>query len=199
MPLVIPNNHANIKLTIQNTAGGLSARSSIAVGVKTTGHYSQAGIALVANIMRDALAPLLDTGWLLGPTHVNETFGDVLYSWDDTGTEAGTHASATYASPAVAFVVSKQTGLAGRKYRGRVYFPGVAESDVDEAGAVAGATVNAVTAAFEDLRTDLLADASVDDVVLFHDSETPGSVVPTPITAFTCRSIVGTMRPRQRR
>lgn len=199
MPLVIPNGFSNVQLTIQNTGAGASANSSIAVGIERTTHLDQAAVADLANRFRDALAPIVDTAWLLGPTHINETWDDVLYSWDDTGTEAGTHSSASYTSPAIAYVVSKQTGIAGRKFRGRCFMPGVSEADVDESGTLAGAAVNLVTAAFEDLRSDLLAAASLVDVVLFHDSETPGSVVPTSIVAFACRTVVGTMRPRQRR
>lgn len=50
-----------------------------------------------------------------------------------------------------AVVVKKQTGLAGRRFRGRLYLPGIPEDAVDDAGRVLGSfltTINTAMAAF---------------------------------------------------
>lgn len=199
MPLVVAPGYDNWTVTVQNTGGGASGQNSFSLGTQHTTPLGGTDVSRIANLFRDALTPLLDNGWLLGPVHVVTNVGGVLQVADDTGTEAGTASAAVYASPAVAHVVTKNTGLLGRSQRGRIYFPGVPEADVDEGGILAGARVNAVTAAFEDLRADLIADAAIDNVVLLHDSESPGDHTPTVIASMFCRTVVGTMRPRQRR
>lgn len=198
MGLVLGDGEVNAHLTITNGSGGASSTNSIAIAFAMNTDMTQGLAGTFANIMRDALAPLLDSGWTFGPTHFVENDDGVRKVWDDTGTEAGTHAAAVYASPAVSHVVSKFTGLSGREHRGRFYFPGVPEADVDESGTLDGARVNAVTAAFEDMRTDLVAEAAITFCLLLHDSESPAASSDV-ILAYACRPIVGTMRPRQRR
>ena len=200
MALVIPNSCANWSLTITNANGGASSRSSIAIAMEHTANLTQADIGRIANLLRDGLTGRYDSSWLLGPTHVVENTGGPVYKvWDDTGTEAGTVAAAADVSPAVALVVSKLTGFAGRSFRGRVYMPGLRETDVDESGAVAGATVNAWQTAFDNLQTALIADAAVEGVILLHNEGNPNAGIPTPVTRFLVRNVIGTMRPRQRR
>lgn len=200
MPLVIPNDCANWTLTLTNASGGASSRSSVSLAMRHAANLTQADVGRIANLLRDGLAPRYDNSWLLGPTHVVENQGGPPFNvWDDTGTEAGTHAVAAYAPPAIALIITKQTGLAGRSFRGRLYMPGVDEDNIDETGAINGAEVNAWQTSIDNLRTALLADAAVDDLILLHSEGNPNAGIPTVITSFTVRNIVGGMRPRQRR
>lgn len=199
MALVIPDQRSNWIVTLNNLSGGLSGRSTIAVGTLNDSPLTQTIVNRVANLFRDNLAPLFDTSWLMGPVHVVEGTASTPKVWDDTGTEAGTHATVACCSPAVAVIVSKQTGLSGRRHRGRLYLPGVPESEVDEAGSLTGGWVNTVQSAFDTLQANLVADAAVNSLDLFHDELTPGASQPDTITSFRVRTIVGTMRPRQRR
>lgn len=199
MPLVIPEGFGNIVLKIQNTGGGQSSVNSIALGVSTTGTFGQTEFNSLSNIMRDGLKTLWDNGWFVGPTHGNFTFGGLPIVFDDTTTEVGTHTADTYAPPQIANVVTKSTGLAGRQFRGRVYLPGVPLGSAGEDGNINPAYTTSVNAAFAALRTALIADAACDQVVLFHDSTSPGTHTPNNILSFTSRVKVATMRPRQRR
>jgi hypothetical protein len=199
MALVIPANHANFILTISNNSGGLSARSSVAFGLDLTAGLTQADVGRIANILRDGLTSLYDNSWIFGPTHAVEGTGAAPLVWDDAGTEAGTGASSAYSSPANAYVVSKKTNIGGRQYRGRLYMPGVEEAAVGEDGVISGGYVNAFQTNFNNLRTNLIADAAIDNLVLFHDENTAGLLPPTVIQSFLVRNVVGTMRPRQRR
>lgn len=199
MALVIPNGYSNWLVTITNSAGGISSRSSIAIGIFDNIPLTQGDVGRVANLMRDGLTPAFDNGWTIGPVHVVEGTAGIPKVWDDTGTEAGTHTAQVYAPPGLAYVISKQTGLSGRAHRGRIYLPGVEEANVDEAGLVVGAQVNNLQGWFDDLFDNLVADAAVESLALFHDESTPGDLDPDVITSFLARNIVGSMRPRQRR
>lgn len=199
MSLVIPSGYANFHITFQNTAGGLSSRSSVAYGALLNAPLTQADVGRIANILRDGHTPLVDNGWLLGPTHVNETQGGVAKVWDDTGTEAGVASAALYPGPATALLVSKVTGLAGRQHRGRVYLPGLREDAYDEGGVLNGADVNSRQVIMDAFRTAFVADAAINFMVVFHDSSTPGLLAPNEVLNLLVRNVVGTMRPRQRR
>lgn len=189
---------SNWTVTITNGSGGASAVNTVSLGIAYEGDLDQSAVDAIANIFRDSLTPLYDNSWILGPVHVRGG-GDPGFVFDSAGTEAGTDSSTAYASPAIAHVCSKQTGIPGRKFRGRFYLPGVPEADVDESGTLAGSRVNDVNAALVTLQTDLLAVGPLADIVLFHDEESPGSHQPTSIANIVCRTVVGTMRPRQRR
>lgn len=200
MPLVIPPTGTNWLVTMTNSSGGLSGRTSIAIGTSYTDALTQTDVDRIANLFRDGLAPLLDTSWLVGPVHAIENNGEELRVWDNTGTEAGTGGSAQLGvTPAVAVVVSKVTGILGRAHRGRVYMPGLKEADVDESGTITGSVVNTYQSAFDALKTALIADTAVDSLALFHSEGTLAAGTIDEIQSFRVRTIVGTMRPRQRR
>lgn len=199
MALVIPNNESNWTITITNSGGGASAKSTISLGLLQTGDLDQTIVDRVANIFRDQLKPFWDSGWSVGPVHVVENDGSVDKIWDNTATEVGTNGAAVYASPAVAIVVSKQTGLRGRKYRGRFYLPGIAEANVDESGTIDSSALAAYQTIIDALKTALIADAAIVQLRLFHDESAGLGDISHEITNLLVRSTVGTMRPRQRR
>lgn len=199
MALVIPPGFANWTVTIQNAAGGASSRSSVSLGLNIPAPFVQADVARIANLFRDGLTPRYDNSWLIGPNHVVYNDAGVMKVFDDTGTEAGTHGAQSNVPPAVALVVSKNTGLIGARHRGRMYFPGLDEDSVNEDGTIDGAEVNAWQASIDALANSLIADASIVGLDLFHDETTPGANNPDAIVALVVRTVVGSMRPRQRR
>lgn len=199
MALVIPPGYANWRITITNGSGGASARSTIAIATDIDGTIDQAEMASIANIFRDNLTPLYDNSWIIGPVDVTYNISGTLHQANDTGTEAGTDSSTAYASPVVSHVVQKRTGLVGKAHRGRLYLPGVPEGDVDEAGTLAGSRVNDVTGFLTQLKDNLVATAQITKTVLLHDENTPGALPPDTVLEWLCTTVVGTMRPRQRR
>lgn len=200
MALVIPDDCSNWIVTITNSGGGASAKSTISLGTANSGILDQTKVDRISNLFRDGLKPFWDSGWSVGPVHVIESQGGPPYNvWDNTTTEAGTNGAAVYASPAVSIIVTKQTGIGGKAYRGRMYLPGIQESNVDEAGTIDSGAVSAYQTLIDALKTNLLADAAINDLTLFHDEESPAAGTDTVISNLLVRSVVGTMRPRQRR
>jgi hypothetical protein len=199
MPLAIPENFVNHRITLSNALGGASAVSSVAIAYEAVATYADGDFARISNILRDALAPRYDNSWLLGPNHALGRFGGNLVAFDDSGTEAGTGTSTVYAPPGLAYVVAKKTANAGRAFQGRMYMPGVFEGSVDEAGIIDGTVVNNWQATMDQLFTDLVADTAIEELALLHDANGPLANTPTALTSFVMRNIVGSMRPRQRR
>lgn len=198
--LVIPEGYANIVTTVNNTGGGLSGRSSFALGCATqNGQFSGADILRIANLIRDRIKPAWDAAWTVGPIKFYTTLAPgVIFVQEDNILENGTAGAQSYASPAVSLVVSKQTGLVGRSHRGRMYWPGVPENSVFEDGTIDVTYQASLQAIASGLLTDLVSDAEIGVVSLFHDEDSPASN-PDIITSLLVRGVVGTMRPRQRR
>jgi len=98
----------------------------------------------------------------------------------------------------VSHIVTKLTGFTGRRFRGRMYLPGVPEGQIDEGGIISSSRNGAVQGVMDLFNAELVADPAIEGLVLFHDSASPPTE-PTLITDFRARNVVGTMRPRQRR
>lgn len=99
-------------------------------------------------------------------------------------------------APMNSFLVHKVTAFGGRSGRGRLYMPGVDETQVSPAGVISPGTVTSLTADFEQFRT--LLEARDLTCVLLHNAGAP-LTIPTPITGFVCDSQVATQRRRNRR
>lgn len=93
-------------------------------------------------------------------------------------------------------LVTKNTGLGGRRNRGRMYWPpsSVPENNVDAAGFLESSfRVSAQSAVDDwfDAETAVLG-----ELVLFHD--VGGDVTPTPVASLTVGSQIATQRRRMR-
>lgn len=94
-------------------------------------------------------------------------------------------------------LITKNTALGGRKYRGRMFVP-VAELNegaVDQSGNILSAQLGPIqarwTAAFTALQAAFL------EPILFHQDG--GVTDPTPITSLTVQALIATQRRRMRR
>lgn len=199
MALVIPDDCANWLVTILNTGGGASQKSSIGFGTSNASALDQTIVDRVSNLFRDNLKTMWDNNWGVGPIHVVERQGNFVYVWDNTTAELGTHSADTYAPPQVATVVSKQTGISGRSKRGRLYLPGVPAGYVGEDGNLNPAHVTAVQAAIDATFIAVIGDAAINTMALFHDESSPNPEAWDIIQSFRVRTVAGTMRPRLRR
>lgn len=105
------------------------------------------------------------------------------------------------AAPNLAYLVIKQTALGGRRGKGRLYLPGVAEAAVDQAGNVLSSQVSTLDDAFEALRLRLVAIGL--EPHLLHDppqGQNPSpQPPPTEIVSFSASAVAATQRRRMRR
>jgi len=114
--------------------------------------------------------------------------------------EAGTGGTGVLPSNC-ALLVSKVTDFAGRKYRGRMYWPSMlAEGNVDINGVIDGAVVTALQGHFDDLFADLDAVSGASPALL-HDKVTDDVIDDTPATllsSFIVKPKIATQRRRLR-
>lgn len=156
----------------------------------------QAAAALFAPVMQ----VLTSEYTLRGARIVQGSDGpDLIYNVDATTVVAGAQTPGV-APPNVAYLVRKQTGLGGRRNRGRMYIPGPPRNWFSAAG-IFGTTqlASAQTAVEELLDPSTLALAGFSNAVLFHSTGvTPTPSTPTPITSLSVQSKVATQRRRLR-
>jgi hypothetical protein len=105
------------------------------------------------------------------------------------------------ASPALpnntALVITKRTLQRGRSFRGRIFHPGLTENQVT-ANQVAGATVSALVAAYENFKGFTLTDGEAVLCVLSRYSGGNARVtgLMTPVENFTSDGFIDSQRRR---
>ena len=107
--------------------------------------------------------------------------------------EAGTGGTGVLPSNC-ACLVRKNTAFAGRKYRGRMYWPDIlAEGDVDINGTIDPSVVSSLQTHFDNMYSDLDGVANT-EVKLLHTDGSAGSF----IYSFTVQPQIATQRRRMR-
>lgn len=93
-------------------------------------------------------------------------------------------------------LVRKSTGLRGRRNRGRMFWPGMAqEAEVDQAGVLTVARVASLQAAFTAFFAALAGRVPNSNMLLLHTS---APTTPVPITDLVVQALGATQRRRMR-
>lgn len=111
------------------------------------------------------------------------------------GSTTGAHAAQNLLPPNVAVLIDKQSGVSGRRNRGRMYIPFIDEGTVGASGVLTGAEQTLFQSMANSLFTNLNSSVTLktSGAVILH-SQTP--TTPTPCTKFAVESIVATQRRR---
>lgn len=194
--LKIPNGYANISWRF--TLASSSHQFSFAHGVK----YAVGATA--ADLCATGVAAM-DTGygygnmyndWTFDSVHVILNSGGDLFSADQFEEAQGTGGAGDFPPPNCALLVRKITGRAGRKERGRMYWPliSVLDADVDDSGQIDPGVLAVIAGNIGDFKTQLDGSPFVDQIVLLHES----NEVPTDVITWGVEALLGTQRRRLR-
>lgn len=135
----------------------------------------------------------------------------VKFGPDDVGPSAEFNAVVTGgdASPGApantAYLVTKTTALGGRRGRGRMYLPGVDETEVGGDGVVTPAKLTGLDTAIQAWFARVIALPWLGSLQLLHEPSAPGTENPSPeppptaIITLTVQQKVATQRRRLRR
>jgi len=145
------------------------------------------GSAFVDHIVGNLSSSTQFNGTLvkLGP---NETGPSAIFNTAASGTDG-----ANQGPPMSCALISKITALGGRKGRGRMFLPGIEDSDIDTGGDIGAGKQSSLNTNFANFLADLTT-LQLFPVLLHNDS-----TVPTTITEFVCQTRMATQRRRQRR
>lgn len=122
----------------------------------------------------------------------------ITESFADTGIAGG--AAADHLPANTAILVQKRTGVAGRRFRGRFYLPGVPTSarlSDDDPNTLSVSYVSSLQTQFDAFRTHLLSSGGAGTItpVILHPT---GEPLYTVITSFSVQARLGTQRTRLR-
>lgn len=202
MSVTPPSGFGIYARTAQPNGGAHTAVNTF--GFKNNGGFAAAAASsaltsALSGTARPYNAGSFNSDWTQIKVYCLLNTGGVLTSATTVFSTAGT-LSADSAAPGTSVVVHKDTGLAGRQYRGRLaYFAcAVDELDINSNGIIDAGVVTAYqafwTAAFN------AAVANSVPLYLIHGPG-PGGVtpVPTALTGLTMSNLVGSQRKRLRR
>ena len=197
MPLVIPPGFVNAHVLIQLTGDPELMETALGYEIDVD-PFSQDNsddlIAGMAGIIQDFM---VNTYTVVGGYCIVGNDGDDI-RFDSIASEVGTQGSASVPQN-TATLIRKTTAVGGRRGRGRMFIPGIAESVVNNQGVLTTAAVDQfnVSAALLRVPSAFTGDANVvDGGVLFHES---APTTPTAITALIVQTTCATQRRRLRR
>lgn len=198
MAVVIPPSFA--QASVEHWLAGYTRPAVTVWGVKILGVPDDDPVGMAnafQNLYRDTLGSQIDANVTIRSTRIviGQDGGDPLVGVaTDFGNGGATRESV---APALSLMVSKNTGLGGRKNRGRAYFPwAISDTGVAENGAIATTNLSA----WQSNLTDFLE--AVDTADLFEGLyvlHSDPSVPPTKITSMVPNPVVRTQKQRQAR
>jgi hypothetical protein len=191
---LIPTGYAQINWKFTGTSCPNGAEVTLGVDISSYGGTpaAAAGDAIVAyNDNIDGIMPATVT---LASVLVKFGPNATGPSAESPSGNAGSGGGAS-TSPNVAWLVHKTTAQGGRAGRGRMYWPGVQESEVDPSGNLSTAFVTGAQTAVDGFLADL-STALLIPVVL-HGAASPLST-PTTILSLEVDGVAATQRRRMR-
>lgn len=197
--LVIPPGFAHMAMTVVDGGTGHKCVVTDAFGILAT-PWTQANTDALFTDLANAFHGLYDSEWTIGPLDVLVGNDGPLIRFEHTGTSGGTRTAAVTPPPQVTYLVKKQTGFAGRAFRGRSYWPfGGPQTAINEDGTLGSSEATTLALAASSWYTALNHTANnTNGQVLLH-SATSTTTVPTPVVAFTPERSVATQRRRLKR
>lgn len=194
--LVIPPGFGHLALSLTNALG--SKTCIITDGFKVASSpYTQTNAGQLGTDLRTALMPLFDTSWTIGPLSILVGNDGPKFRFDATSTNAGTRTAQAQPPPQVSLLIKKTTGFAGRKFRGRAYWPyGGPVTTLDEQGKIIGGEATIVNTAVTAWTAALNSvGGNTAGQFLLHSDATP----PTAVISFSRENVCATQRRRLNR
>lgn len=197
MSVIIPNTFHVFEMTfvysgstrpVQFTCGGFSSTVLTPAALNTAWRNE-----FLFSAFGPYPAAKLPTGVVCTQTKITLVTGGLMYT-DINATAISGSNVADPPSMNNPLIIQKKTGIAGRKYRGRMFVPYLkAESTINRVGIIDPSTVSVFNGEFDGARANL-AGAGILMFLLHSDP----LIAPTQITALVPSNKIGTMRRRLR-
>lgn len=146
-------------------------------------------------------AAAMYNAWTFVKAHVLLRQGASFYSADSVHNTPGTGGPGATNTANLSMIVKKSTVFAGRKFRGRMYFPpfSLVDADVDNSGHIDPSVVTTLQGQVDAFRSAWEGKDSVEHINLLHaatlEDPTPDG---TTVTDWTVEALCGTQRRRMR-
>lgn len=189
--MLIPEDYAQVNLQFTGTGVPFGAECTFGVFAGIVTSPTAIADAVAASTSDAVLESLYVDEVTLSNIHVKVGPNDTGASTDRVTLQPGTHSGAPGHAGA-SFLIKKMTNLGGRKGRGRMYLPGIAEESIITGGLMDGAFISAASTVLDDFLEAL--DTYEIPMQLLHSDAT----VPTVVVSLVGDSRAATQRRRQR-
>jgi len=189
------------QVNLRFTGSGVPTGAEVTFGIATVDSHSIQEVAenlddVFDNVnLHDLITPETTFASFLLKQGPNDVGPFLEIPRNEVGTASGDpgHAGA-------ALLIQKRTGQGGRQNRGRMYFPGIAESVIEVGGAIESGYLASAQTVFDDLLAQLLStshpNAFAQPMVVLHQES---AAQPPQVLTLVVSSTVATQRRRQRR
>lgn len=187
---------ANATFVITRTGDLDPYTTSFGVGYTPDG-FDETEADTLAAALGTAALPCLSNGETL--VSIDWTYNDgqgQLQHISARNTIGSGQSLATTATQNVSHLLLKRTALPGRQGRGRMFWPSVAEGDVDAIGTVSSTALTKLNTMITGWRSAITASSWADSPLLLHTLSQPPATV---ITTWTASAQCATQRRRLRR
>jgi hypothetical protein len=192
MPLIIPPGYAQLTVKFHAGSTGRACVSVFGVAVATPPTITDLN-AFSTSLSAYYRGQIKSPGTYDGiRALIGQDGGDPVELNSVAGAGAGT-TNVEMVPPQVMVLLRKTTALAGRRNRGRTFWPDLQETHVTSAGALSSTMLTSLTTTASDILSLFSAGTVFDGMVLLHAT---GDTDPTPVTAYTPDPMVATLRPR---
>lgn len=151
--MTIPSGYGQV--SVEYSGPGAPTGAVNVFGIADPGSTTPAAIAAtVRSIWGTRIMPNLTDDVVLSKVRV-KLGPDDTGAFGEVSAATGGSLAVTSLTPNTAFLVNKGTELGGRRGRGRMFIPGVAEGDADDSGTVLGSRLAALNTALTQTLDDL--------------------------------------------
>lgn len=206
MARVIPPGFAEISQELRLSGYPRSAYVTYGIAIKGTQGASMGLAEQAYNAFYAGMGNYMDSHVTFGRCRavIGQDGGDPLLDEYDGGENGGS--SRESPPPAIAVLINKNTGVGGRRNRGRMFMPWYApEGSISEAGTMTTGVLGSIRSSANIMLANLTGTADdinppewdlLDGMVILHG---PLLGPPTPVTSLTVSATVSTQRRRQLR
>lgn len=188
--LIVPEDYALVRFFMTNQ-GGHHCVSEI--GVNTNAIIGQSAADALSAACGPAIRGTISDSCRYDGLAVSVTItGGLVQRFDSTSGVGTGGPTGNNTTPQVQFLAQKKTGFAGRAYRGRMYWPGVLENDVDATGLITVGKNTSNQTGYTAIFNALSSSPWAGPVLLHSDPLKP----PTPIIQLLSSQKVATLRGR---
>lgn len=152
--------------------------------------------ALYDSIISNGVLTNVQSSWALIKVKITYNLGGLLLEASHVETTAGGEGGTAVAAQ-VAALIKKETGVAGRKHRGRMYQPGLGQSDFAQSGVLSSTVQSQLTGAWVGVANDL-AGGDLAPIGAMYVLHTDPEDDPTQVSQIACESSAATQRRRAR-
>lgn len=194
--MAIPPGFAQVTMIHSHPAA--EGEVDVVYGIEISGGASELMLEQILDAWSADIMPRLSQSVVLeaGRMYVGQDGGDALVFEANAEPPTPGGDASTWLAINTAYLIKKNTGLGGRRNRGRMYLPGVPAGTLNDSGNLNPTAMTNLNNAVNNFLVSLKAVTGVEEMVILHAA--PSVLAPTVVSSLTPAPKIATQRRRLR-